>query len=315
MRSRSKTLFGLAALTLSFSTLAACGDDDGGGSAASSDELDGVSVAVGSKDFTENILLGEMLVLALEARGADVESQINLGGTQVNREALLSGDIDVYPDYNGTGWTEHLGNENPSNDPEELFTKTAEQDLKENDIKWVGRSPFNDTYGFAANADLAEEAGPFDMQSMADYLEANPDATVCLESEFPDRSDGLVLFEKDTGYKIPQKQIKILETGLIYTQTAEGACDFGEIFTTDGRITALDLSVVEDNGTFILYNVSYTWQNEVYQEHADVYDEVISEILEPLDEERMAELNAKRDVDGEDPKDVAQEYLEEEGII
>ena len=184
------------------------------------DALDGVSVRIGSKDFTENILLGEMLAEALANEGADVDNQINLGGTQVNREALLSGDIDVYPDYNGTGWTEHLGQEDPSSDPEELFTMVAEMDLEENDIAWVGRSPFNDTYGFVANGDLAEAEGGFDLQSMADYLEANPDATLCLESEFPDRSDGLVLFEEATGYEVPEDQITILDTGAIYTETA-----------------------------------------------------------------------------------------------
>ncbi len=71
---------------------------------------------------------------------------------------------------------------------------------------------------------------------MADYLKANPDATLCLETEFPDRPDGLILFEDATGYTVPQSQIKILDTGLIYTETAKGTCQFGEVYTTDGRI-------------------------------------------------------------------------------
>ncbi len=102
--------------------------------------------------------------------------------------------------------------------------------------------------------------GGFDLQSMADYLKANPDAKLCLETEFPDRPDGLILFDKATGYTVPQSQIQILDTGLIYTETAKGSCQFGEVFTTDGRITALNLSLVKDPGVFILYNASYTWQ-------------------------------------------------------
>ena len=98
---------------------------------------------MGSKDFTENILVGEMFVQALENEGAEVRSQTNLGGTSVARDALLSDEIDVYPEYTGTGWTVHLGNEKPSSDPEELFKVTSEEDMKENKIKWVGRSPFN----------------------------------------------------------------------------------------------------------------------------------------------------------------------------
>ena len=194
--------------------LAEVGLDSGNG------ELDGVSLAVGSKDFTENILLGEMYSQALENAGAQVDNQVNLGGTSVAREALLAGEIDVYPEYNGTGWTVHLGNEDPSQDPQELYQMTADQDLQDNGIQWVGRSPFNDTYGFAANGDLAQEAGPFDLQGMADYLEQTPDATVCMETEFPNRPDGLILFEEATGYEVPKSQIETLETGLIYTQTA-----------------------------------------------------------------------------------------------
>ena len=230
------------------------------------------------------------------------------------REALLAGELDVYPEYNGTGWTVHLGNEDPSQDPEELYTVTAEADLEQNDIKWVGRSPFNDTYGFAANGDLAAAEGGFDFDSMAAYLEANPDTTVCMESEFPDRPDGLVLFEEATGYTVPQSQQQILDTGLIYTETADGNCDFGEVFTTDGRIGALNLELVDDPGVMILYNVSYTFQNDVYEANADVYDEIVEEILAPLDEEKMAALNAQVDIDAVPYDRVASEYLEEIGL-
>ena len=314
-----KTPIALAATALTASlALSACGSDSGdsgsGGDSGGGGRLDGVSITVGSKDFTENILLGEMLAQAMEHEGANVTDQTNLGGTSVNRQALLSGEINVYPDYNGTGWTVHLGQQDPSQDPEELFTKTAEMDLKENNIKWVGRSPFNDTYGFAANGDLAKQEGGFDFQSMADYLKANPDAKLCLESEFPDRPDGLILFEKATGYTVPQSQINILDTGLIYTETSKGACQFGEVFTTDGRITALNLDLVKDPGVMILYNVSYTFQNDVYEKNAAVYDDLANKILEPLDEAKMQELNAKVDVDGEDAKKVAGDYLSSIGL-
>ncbi len=301
--------------SVALSLLAAgCGGSSGGGS-ASSDRLDGVSVTVGSKDFTENILLGKMFVKALENEGAKVDDKTNLGGTSVNRKALTSGDIDVYPEYNGTGWTVHLGHEDPSQDPQELYDKTAKEDLQKNNIAWIGRSPFNDTYGFAANGDLAKQEGGFDFQKMADYLKSHPDATVCMESEFPDRPDGLILWENATGYQLPRSQTQILDTGLIYTETSKGSCDFGEVFTTDGRIQALNLDLVKDPGVMILYNVSYTMNNDVYQKHSDVYDELASKILEPLDNEKMAELDAKVDVDGTPADRVAEDYLKEIGIL
>jgi osmoprotectant transport system substrate-binding protein len=315
---RTRRFAPLALLASAGLVLAACGGDDASSSGASdlaADELDGVQVNVGAKNFTENILLGEMLAQALEARGASVGRSFDVS-TQVNRSALLSGDIDVYPDYNGTGWTEHLGNQNPSGDPEELFTLTAEQDLEENGIRWVGQTDFNNTYGFAANGDLVDEnGGPFDVQGMFEYVRDNPDTLVCMEPEFPDRSDGLVLFEEATGIQIPESQTEILESGLIFTQTAQGACDFGEIFTTDGRIDGETLVLVEDPGISIVYNLSYTWNDEFFQEHADVYEEVSLAIIEPLDQETMIELNAKVDIEGESREEVAQQYLIDNGII
>jgi osmoprotectant transport system substrate-binding protein len=314
MRNRKNTFLATTlALGLGVS-LAACGGDSGSGG-GEGDRLEGVSLTVGSKDFTENILVGEMYVQALANEGADVTSQTNLGGTSVARDALLSDEIDVYPEYTGTGWTVHLKQEDPSQDPEELFKVTSEMDMEENDIKWVGRSPFNDTYGFAANGDLAESDGPFDFDSMAAYLEENPDTTVCMETEFPDRPDGLVLWEEATGYEIPQSEIQILDTGLIYTETSDGNCDFGEVFTTDGRIQALNLELVEDPGVMILYNLSFTFQNAVYEEHAEVYDELADAIFADLDETKMAELNAQVDVDGQPVEQVAEQYLEEIGML
>ena len=313
MRLGKKLMAVSAGVSLSL-TVTACGDDSSSASGASA-ELDGVSLTVGSKDFTENILLVEMFAQALEARGASVDNKVNLGGTSVNRDALLSDNIDVYPEYNGTGWTVHLGNEDPSQDPQELYDVTAEADLEQNDIKWIGLSPFNDTYGFAANGDLAEQEGGFDFQSMADYLEANPDATVCMETEFPDRPDGLVLWEEATGYELPGSQSQILDTGLIYSETSDGNCDFGEVFTTDGRITALNLELVEDPGVMIIYNSSFTMSNEIYEENAETYDEIAEAIFADLDNEKMAELNAKVDVEGTPAERVAEQYLEDAGVL
>ena len=312
MRNRRRLI--AASLTFAVAAaLAGCGSDSG--SSGGGDRLDGVKLTVGSKDFTENILVGEMFVQALENEGAKVKSQTNLGGTSVARDALLSDEIDVYPEYTGTGWTVHLGNEKPSSDPAELFKVTSEEDMKKNNIVWVGQSPFNDTYGFAANGDLAKKEGPFDFDSMAAYLKENPDTKVCMETEFPDRPDGLVLFEKATGYKIPQSQIQILDTGLIYTETSDGKCDFGEVFTTDGRIKALNLELVEDPGAMILYNLSFTFNDAVYKKHSKVYTELADKIFKDLDEEKMAELNAQVDVEGMSAQQVAQKYLEEIGVL
>lgn len=318
--SRTTTWRSLATVIMAlFLVLTACGDDDGAGASGQIGEeidLSGIEISVGSKDFTEQLVLGELMVHAFEAAGADVTNNVDTGGTVVAREALLSGEIDVYMEYNGTGWTVHLGQEDPSFDPQELTEDVRELDLAENDIHWVGKSPFNDTYGFATGPALtAENGGAFDMQGMADYLAANPDATVCMESEFPSRPDGLVLFEDHTGYEVPESQQQILDTNIIYNETANGNCDFGEIFTTDGRIPALDLSIVEDPGVMIIYNVSMTMRDDLYQQAPEEFEQMAELLFDGLDEDAMASMNARVSVDGEDAADVAREYLIEKGLI
>lgn len=315
--SRLIALFAIMALVV-----AACGDD-GAGDGAGDDagdgdsDLSGITVSVGSKDFDEQLILGNLLKVAFEDRGATVEDNINLGGTNLAREALLSGDIDTYVEYNGTGYAVHLAIEEAIPfDPEELTNIVRERDLEENDIRWLSRSPFNNTYGFVSSPELtADNGGAFTFQSMADYLEANPDAKLCLESEFPNRDDGLILFEEATGYAVPEDQIDILDTGLIYTETADNNCDFGEVFTTDGRIPALDLTLVEDPNVMILYNVSVNIRDDKYQEAPEVFDEVADGILSSLTQEKMTELNRLVSFEGQDPETVARQHLIDEGLI
>lgn len=294
------------------------GDSGGGAGEGEFTELDmsEVSITIGSKDFTENQVVAEIFAQSIEAAGGEVDRQINLGGTNVNREALTSGQIDAYPEYNGTGWTVHLGHDDPGDDPEALTEKTATEDLEANEIHWLGRSGFNNTYGFATGPDLTDEnGGGFDLQGMADYLKENPDAVACMETEFPDRPDGLVLFEEATGFKIPQNQQSILDTGIIYNETAQGNCQFGEVFTTDGRIPALDLTVVDDGGAFILYNMSFTITDEAYQQAPEEFVQISEAILNDLDDDTMADLNKQVDVEGEEMDDVVKKYLVEQGLI
>lgn len=302
--------------------LAACGGDsastgsEGGDSVAGQYDMSGISVAVGSKDFDEQLILGQMLVQAFQAAGADVTDRVDLGGTAIAREALLSGEIDAYMEYNGTGWTVHLGQEDPSFDPDELTAGVRELDLERNDIVWVGQSPFNNTYGFTSSPALTEaNGGAFSIQTMMEYVRDNPDTIVCMESEFPDRPDGLILTETATGIQLPQAQQRILDTGVIYTETAANNCDFGEVFTTDGRIPALGLTLVDDPGVNILYNVSANIRNQTYQQDPAAFDGIVGAILAPLDNVTMAELNARVSAEGEEPAAVARDFLIQQGII
>ena len=141
---------------------------------ASLTELDfsGLDINVGSKDFVEQFVLGQLAIVGLEAGGATVTDSTNLGGTVVNRDALLANEIDTYFEYNGTGWTVHLAQEDPSFDSVTLTNDVCAKDLADNGIRWVGVSPFNDTYGFATAAD--SPAAGVDLQGMMEYVNENP---------------------------------------------------------------------------------------------------------------------------------------------
>lgn len=285
-------------------------------SSEASADLSGLSITVGSKQFQEQLILGYMLVEAFEYAGADVTDQVNLGGTAVAREALVSGAIDTYMEYNGTGWATHLGNSDPSFDSDVLTQAVREQDLADNGIVWLGQSPFNNTYAFTSSPELtAENGGAFTLTSMMEYVSDNPDSIVCMEEEYPNRDDGLVLLEEHTGLSIPEAQRNIMDFGLIYTETGNNNCDFGEVYTTDGRIPALGLALVEDPGVHLLYNVSINLREEVYNEAPEVFDALAEDILSPLDNDRMAALQGRVSVDGDDAQVVARDYLLEEGII
>jgi osmoprotectant transport system substrate-binding protein len=303
-------------------TLSACSSDsDAGGSdqgdtVAALNSLSGISLTVGSKDFDEALVLGEMLVQAFSAAGAEVGNQVGLGGTSVARTALTSGEIDVYPEYNGTGWAVHLEQEDPSFDSVQLTADVKELDLERNDIVWIGRSPFNNTYGFVSSPEVTEaNGGPFTTQTFMEYVRDNPDSTVCMETEYPDRPDGLILTEEATGIEMPDAQVSILDTGVIYTETANNVCTFGEVYTTDGRIPALDLTLVQDTGINIVYNVSATMRGETFNQAPDQFEAIVAAILEPLDNDVMAELNKRVSADGEEASVVAKDFLVTNGII
>ncbi len=296
-----------------------CGDS---GNDASETDFDGIAVVVGSKNFTEQYVLSEILIQGLAARGADVTDNTDTGDTAETRAALLGGDIDAYWEYNSTGWVEHLGrSEQPDSDGEALTKAVAEADRSENQIEWIGRSSFNDTYGFVASPAIADETAAtrfsvdaFDLEAMAEYLDDNDDTIVCVEPEFPDRGDGLVLFTNETGFAVPDDRLRVFDdAGDIYGAVADGTCDFGEVFTTDGRIDAFGLTTVVDPGVFYVYNVSLNIPTDVYNEAPDSFDDLVGDILAPMSKTRITELN-RRVSDGESVAEVAADYLDTFGI-
>lgn len=325
----------LLVVTLALSLLAvACGgDDDAGerttdttstapteqarGSIATEFDLADASVTVGSKEFSEQLILGHMTKLALEATGAEVNDEIGLQGSATVRDALTSGAIDLYWEYLGTGWVTHLGNEEGIPGVEEQYEAVRDADLEQNQIVWLEPTPFNNTYAIAVSDETAEELGVQSIADFADLVEENPEeATFCAGGEFATRPDGLPGLEEAYGFELAPDNISTVDDSLVYTQVDQGeTCNFGSVFSTDGRIASLELTVLEDPENFFPpFNASLNVRQEVYEEIPELED-LFGPIAELLDDETMTGLNAQVAVDGEDPEDVARDFLQDNGFI
>jgi len=276
--------------------------------------LEGASLSVGSKDFDEQLLLGQLAIQMLSAAGATVSDDTNIQGSTAARNALIRGEIDTYYDYTGTGWIVYLKHTENIADPEELYQNVAQEDLKANGLVWGQPAPFNNTYTMAVTEEFAEENSVATLSDMATYIDENPDSSVCVESEFAARPDGLPGMAKAYDMSIPESSIQSLGVGVIYPQIDQGECDFGEVFTTDGRISALGLLPLEDDKSFFpLYNGAPIVQEE--NPEGDAILEVLAPLSETLTTEVMAELNAKVSAEGLPVEDVASDYLTAEGFI
>ena len=305
----------VAAATALAVLLTGCGGADNdaaaeGGSIATNYDLKGATVKVGSKEFTENLILGQLAIAVVEAAGGKAEDKTGISGSQTVRAAQESGEIDLYWDYTGTGWVNILGNE-PKNLPEDLFKAVKDADSK-NGITWIGPAPLNNSYGLAVKKELADEEGIKTMSDLAAYLKKNPkDNKICAASEFLQRDDGLPGLQKAYGAKF---SVVELELGLIYSQVGS-KCSTGEVLTTDARVASNDLvSLQDDKKFFVPYNGAVTVTSELVKKHPDLV-KLFEELAAALTDEVMMELNGKVDLDGEKPRDVARDWLREKGYI
>ena len=326
-RSLSRTGVLLAVLAAALATvLAGCGGAGIGGSGAAGPladvDLSDASFTVGSKAFTEQQILGQISIQALEATGASIEDRTGQAGSDATRLSLENGDIDMYWEYTGTNWILHLSNTDPVFPEKKQYEVAKKGELKENDIVLLERAPFNNTYALAMRSNAPEEVpalkGVTKMSDLKPLVEKNPDAaSICVESEFSTTNDGLPGTEKHYGFKFPEDNVHIFDTGVVYDRTAAGdPCNFGEVFTTDGRIAALDLTLLEDDKNFYpTYNPAVNVRKETYEEYGDQLDAVFTPVSKALNTENMREMNTAVDVDGELPEDVAEQWLQDNGFI
>ena len=271
-------------------------------------------VVVGSKDFSEQYILGYITVLALQDAGFEVDDQVGLGGTAVNREALLAGEIDLYWEYTGTGWMAHLGYEDPITDPQECYDKVKAEDAG-NGLVWLDMAPFNNTYTLMMQQTVGNELGVASISDLAEYINGGGDASLCINQEFYARPDGFKGVEALYGFQFDEAQVIMMDSGLTYKALQDGECTTAMGFATDGRIAAFGFFNLEDDKQFFpVYNPAPVVRQEIMDQYPGIAT-VLDPVAQALTTERMMEMNKRVDIDEEDPEDVACDFLMSEGLV
>lgn len=314
---------GAARLTGALLLVCGCGltsgspmaDDVSPGTVGQGEPLRGARLTVTSKSFTENLVLGAMIGIAFRAAGADVLDRTGIQGSLGSREAVRTGDADAMYEYTGTAWITYLGNSAPIADPGRQWRAVRDADL-DNGLTWLPPSRLDNTYALATNRANHAKYGTRTLSDAAALSTSDPGAvTLCVEGEFANRADGLPGMAKAYGMRVPASRITQMDTGIIYTQAAKGTCTYGEVYTTDGRITSMNLVVMDDDrGFFPHYNAAPVVNSATLRKWPAIAG-LLNPITRKLDNAVARELNARVDVDGEDPHQVALEWMKDQGFV
>lgn len=290
-------------------------DDVRPGTIGRGEPLKGAELTVTSKSFTEQLILGAIMGIAFEAAGADVLDRTGIQGSIGSREAVRKGDADAGYEYTGTAWITYLGHSDPITDPQAQWEAVRKEDAK-NGLTWLPPSALDNTYALAMNQDNHKKYGTNDLSEVAALSKSDPSAvTLCVEVEFANRADGLPGMQKAYGMSIPTGNITQMDTGIIYTQVAKGTCTYGEVFTTDGRIKSMNLVVMDDDKHFFPnYNAAPVINTKTLKKWPAITG-VLDPITKKLNNSVAQDLNAKVDVDGEDPHQVALDWMKQEGFV
>lgn len=285
------------------------------------------TIRVGSKQFTEQIVLGQIILVALEDAGFPVEDRTNLGSTQVNRDALVNDEIDIYAEYTGTALYNYFSDVDWADIPSEAYNSrnlgyalVSSYDAALNDLVWLEPTPANNTYAFAVTSEFAEENDVFTAMDFADYVNSGGDVYLATGDEFAQRPDGVAAFEQTYGFDLTEDQMLIIAAGTpAQTEQAlnEGAnnVNVAMAYATDGALQAYNFVVLEDPlGAQPIYAPTPVIRGEVIRENPEIAG-ILNPIFRSLDNVTLQTLNAQVEVDGENPRDVAETWLNEAGLI
>jgi osmoprotectant transport system substrate-binding protein len=293
--------FRIFGLLIMLALLVACGATGTGG---------GTTIKVGSKNFTEAVLLGEMYAQLLEFNGFTVERKLNLGATDIAHQALINKEIDVYPEYTSTGLLEVL--KQPKENDRQKTLETLRREYEQQwQLTWLQPALFNDTNTFAMTRQRADELG---IRTYSQLFAKAGELILGGPPEFLGRADTQSLQETYGGFTF--KEVKQLDPGLRYQALQSGEIDVVVAFSTDGQIGGFNLLALEDDKQFYpVYQAAPVIRQDTLQANPRI-TEALNALAPKLDEQTMATLNWQ--VDGPDKKDpaaVAKQFLTEQGLV
>jgi glycine betaine/choline ABC-type transport system substrate-binding protein len=312
-----------AALVLALGVAACGGDDDEGDGEGDGDtsanlieensDNNGVQITVGSKNFTEQYILGEIYAQALEAAGYDVNKQLNLGSEVIALKALEDGEIDAYPEYTSTALTSFFKTapEDVPADAQQAF-EDSQAEFEDKGLTAFPPTPFSSANAVGLLTEQADELG---VESISDLEGQSEDLTLYGSPECRQRVDCLVGLEDNYGLEF--KQFTPVDIGLRYEVLDEGDADLSILFTTDAQLSQSDKYTIleDDQGLLPAGNVLFVARTETVDEAGPDFSEVVESVQEDLSLEVLQELNARVDLDKEDPAQAAESYLQEFGYV
>ena len=278
-------------------------------------------ITVSSKIDTEGGLLGNMILLALQDAGLPVQDRLQLGGTPIMRDAITSGQIDIYPEYTANG--AFFFNEADSDvwkDAEAGYKRVAELDLEQNDIVWLQPSPANNTWAIALRQDVATENDLQTMTQMGEWIAGGGDVKLAASTEFVTSAAALPAFQETYGFAMSPDQLVQLSGGDTAATIAAAAqqtsgVNAAMVYGTDGGIAPAGLVVMEDDkGVQPVYQPAPIIRAEVLEAHPEIPD-ILAPIFSSLDLETLQELNGRIQIGGEPAATVARDHLTQAGFL
>jgi osmoprotectant transport system substrate-binding protein len=261
-------------------------------------------IRVGSKNFTESLVLGEIYALALEDNGYKVERKLDIASSVVHT-ALVNKEIDLYPEYTGTGLLAILKHPLVT-DPQKVYAIVKSEYLKKFNIVWLNYAAANDSQGLVIKRSIANKLG---IKTLSDLQKNAHQIRFASQGEFDIREDGLPALEKAYG-KFAFKSKAVFDNSLKYDVLANDKADLAVAYTTEGNLVDKKLLVlVDDKHVWPPYNIAPIIRNEVLAKNPKLAA-IINKVTATIDNEKIIKLNAEIDVNKREYTDVAKEYYD-----